>query len=119
MGHAARRLDRLAAVGTASWLEGTANMSSIIDIGRVPYYNNPGLGLSPGAGSQPLTNTPRSADGDTVELSSSRFRAPISETASSLRSAWLRAVRAEIAEGTYETRDRINGTVDRLLDVLA
>lgn len=39
--------------------------------------------------------------------------------ASSFRTAWLRAIRAEISDGTYETPERINGTVDRLLDVLA
>ncbi len=38
---------------------------------------------------------------------------------SSLRQARVRAVRAEIGNGTYETPERINGTVDRLLDVIA
>lgn len=38
---------------------------------------------------------------------------------SSFRLAMVNAIRARIADGTYETSERINGTVDRLLDVLA
>jgi len=37
---------------------------------------------------------------------------------SSLRTARLNAIRAEIKNGTYETPARITATVDRLLDVL-
>jgi hypothetical protein len=32
--------------------------------------------------------------------------------------AWVRAVRAEIESGTYETAERIERTVERLLDVV-
>jgi len=38
---------------------------------------------------------------------------------SSLRQARLRAIQAEIQHRTYETPERITGTVDRLLDVIA
>ncbi|HNQ24433.1 MAG TPA: hypothetical protein PKK06_15210 [Phycisphaerae bacterium] len=38
---------------------------------------------------------------------------------SSLQQARQAAIRAEIQNGTYETLERLNGTVDRLLDVLA
>lgn len=38
---------------------------------------------------------------------------------SSFRLAMVNAIRARIADGTYETPECINGTVDRLLDVLA
>lgn len=38
---------------------------------------------------------------------------------SSMRQARVRAVQAEIEDGCYETPERISGTVDRLLDVIA
>ena len=38
---------------------------------------------------------------------------------SSMRQARVRAIHAEIENGNYETLERISGTVDRLLDVIA
>lgn len=38
---------------------------------------------------------------------------------SSLSIARARAIRAKIENGTYETQARLDGTVDRLLDVIA
>lgn len=38
---------------------------------------------------------------------------------SSKRQARLRAIQADIEYGIYETPERISGTVDRLLDVIA
>lgn len=38
---------------------------------------------------------------------------------SSMRQARVRAVQTEIENGIYETPERISGTVDRLLDVIA
>jgi hypothetical protein len=38
--------------------------------------------------------------------------------ASSFRRARLEAIRQQIAEGRFETPERIRGTVDRLLDVI-
>jgi len=38
---------------------------------------------------------------------------------SSYRAARARAIREQIEDGTYETRERISGTVERLLDVIA
>ena len=38
---------------------------------------------------------------------------------SSMRQARVRAVQADIEYGNYETPERISGTVDRLLDVIA
>ena len=55
---------------------------------------------------------------DTVEIS--RFSESMQEVVerSSLRIAKTRAIRFEIAAGTYETPERIRGTVERLLDVI-
>jgi len=36
-----------------------------------------------------------------------------------MRQARVRAVQADIENGNYETPERISGTVDRLLDVIA
>ena len=38
---------------------------------------------------------------------------------SSMRQARVRAIQSEIENGNYETLERISGTVDRLLDVIA
>ena len=38
---------------------------------------------------------------------------------SSMRQARVRAIQADIENGNYETPERISGTVDRLLDVIA
>ena len=57
-------------------------------------------------------------EGDTVSLS--RFGRVLSHAVeeSSFRIARVRAIRAEIESGTYETTERIKGTVERLLDVV-
>jgi anti-sigma28 factor (negative regulator of flagellin synthesis) len=58
------------------------------------------------------------AESDTVELS--RFGRALARAAeqSSLSVARVRAIRLEIENGIFETPERINGTVNRLLDVL-
>jgi anti-sigma28 factor (negative regulator of flagellin synthesis) len=38
---------------------------------------------------------------------------------SSLRQAKIQALRAEIADGTFESQERIDGTVDQLIKVLS
>ena len=55
---------------------------------------------------------------DTVEFSRRGTSLARAVEKSSLRIARTRAIRAEIVEGTFETRERINGTVERLLDVI-
>ena len=55
---------------------------------------------------------------DTVEFSRRGTSLAWAVEESSLRIARTRAIRAEIVEGTFETRERINGTVERLLDVI-
>lgn len=51
---------------------------------------------------------------------SARFDEELQQVLSrtSFRLARLRAVRTEIEAGTYETKERIQGTVGRLIDVL-
>jgi hypothetical protein len=55
---------------------------------------------------------------DTVEIS--RFARALARAVelSSFSVARTRAIRAEIENGTFETRRRIEGTVNRLLDVI-
>ena len=90
-------------------------MSEIINIGIV-------YPLSAYTGSSPTIPPPHDPVSvvpteDTVEISRfSRTAFDVVEQ-SSLSLAKARAIRVEIAEGTYETADRIRGTVDRILDV--
>jgi hypothetical protein len=63
-------------------------------------------------------SAPRSPKPDPVEFP--RFRrltSPVPES-SAFRMARVQAIRAEIENGTYETAERISGTVERLLDVI-
>ena len=53
---------------------------------------------------------------DAAELSHTTLRKVVA--LSSLRIATTTAIRAEIEAGTYETPQRIEGTVERLLDVI-
>lgn len=55
---------------------------------------------------------------DTVEFSTSGRSLARAVEESSFRIARVRAVSAAIADGTYETRERLDGAVSRLLDVL-
>lgn len=64
-------------------------------------------------------NESRRPPADTVEFSKFGEALALASRESTLRIAQIRAVRAEIENGTFETKERINGTVDRLLDVLA
>jgi hypothetical protein len=93
-------------------------MSAILDI-RHSLLRTPALHL---AGPLPTRYEPSTAvtvGGDTIELSP--VGRVLSEAAaeSSLRLARIRAIREEIDTGTFETPRRIDGTVSRLLDVLA
>ena len=97
--------------------QGRGDMSEIINIGGV--FPSPPVGGA--TGKNTLASTPLSVERmeDTVELS--RFGRALAEVMgqSSLRAAKARAIRIEIVEGTFETQERINGTADRLLKVIA
>jgi hypothetical protein len=96
-------------------------MSDIINInlGSVNSHIAPAF---PIASRLPLLETGQtkaSSATDSVEIS--RLGGALSRIMndSSLRLARINALRAQIADGTFETPERINGTVDRLLDVVA
>ncbi len=66
----------------------------------------------------PTAPTTRAEESDRVELS--RFGRQLADAMriSSLRRARTQAIRAQIENHTYETPERLIGTVDRLLDVI-
>ena len=81
----------------------------------------PPAAISPASRPQPTAppHPARNSDGDTLELSRRAEAVARAAERSSLQIARSRAIRAEIEAGTYETAERINGTVARILDVIA
>ena len=65
------------------------------------------------------TDVARTTPEDSVEFSAFGRSLGRAVEESSFRIARVRAISAAIADGTYETQERIDGTVRRLLDVLA
>lgn len=67
---------------------------------------------------------PQSADGksvkgpctDQVEISPAAQAAVDAAERGEMRQSLISRIRSEIAAGTYETPDKLNGAVDRLLD---
>ena len=55
---------------------------------------------------------------DSVEISNIGRSLAYAHDPSSLNLARLRAIRLEIEKGTFETPERLQGTVDRLLQIL-
>ena len=96
-------------------------MSAIINISN--YLNSltssRSAGLGPASASEPVIRGGPSALTDTVELSSDATRHLSAVEESTWRIARQTAIKAEIEDGTYITRERLAGTVERLLDVLA
>jgi len=93
-------------------------MSEIINIGSVsspiaPAYPTTGQSVVREAG-----QIEASYRTDSVEISRLGRTMSRITTDSSMRFARINAIRAQIAEGTFETPERISGTVDRLLDVV-
>ena len=66
----------------------------------------------------PATNLPDAPSRDVVEFSEFGRSLARELPPSSFRRARVEAIRLQIAAGTYETPERISGTVDRLLDVV-
>jgi len=92
-------------------------MSSIISIGNLPSVSplgNPSTATPPGI----LASVPHHVDSDSVELSTLGEALSQATGLSSLSVARVRAMRAEIANGTFESAERINGTAARLLDLI-
>ncbi len=55
---------------------------------------------------------------DNVEISEAGRALARAEDVSSYRRARIESVRQEIEAGTYETPERVQGTIDRLLELL-
>ncbi|MFQ5414939.1 MAG: flagellar biosynthesis anti-sigma factor FlgM [Phycisphaerae bacterium] len=99
-------------------------MSTIINIES--YYATRPVTPSPApraatADGSPIARAPAGGGADRVEFSAlAATLADLSDavTESSFRLARVAAIRSEIARGTYETRERIDATVERLLDVV-
>ena len=91
-------------------------MSEILNVGGIspPFPNSRLVAAYPG--SRPGRDP--DAQGGVAVL---RFSDPLRRVVdhSSLRQARLHAIQAEIQNRTYETPERVSGTVDRLLDVIA
>ena len=91
-------------------------MSEILSIGGIsPPFPNGRL-----ASSHPVHRAgpdPDAQGGVAVPRFSDALRQIVAQ--SSMRQARVRAVQTEIGNGTYETPERISGTVDRLIDVIA
>ena len=74
-----------------------------------------GLSTEKAISGQPLTGSPVE---DTVELSPAGIALSRAEVRSCVRRARISEIRAEIKAGTFLTPERLNGTVERLLDIL-
>lgn len=81
----------------------------------------PSVRLSPLAPPRSPSFAPATRDinGERIEVSSFGGALARAVETSSLRIARARAIRAEIVAGIYETPERIHGTVERILDVIA
>ncbi len=90
-----------------------SDVSNIGNLKAVPYFpvEVPRLSSPP--------TRPLSTAIDIVEISPTARALASAAEKSSLRMARTRAIRAEIENGTYETRERMEGTAARLLDLLA
>ena len=94
-----------AIINISSYLNGLTSSRSV---------NLEAAGTTPSA-----TRSGRTAPTDTVEFSRAALRQVDAVEESTWRIARQAAIKAEIEEGTYITNERLAGTVERLLDVLA
>lgn len=87
------------------------NVSSII-----PFHAIAAPATNPAS----MPSQPVGATGeDIIELSPLGRALAQAASQSTLRIAQIHAIRSEIEAGTYETSARINGTAERLLNILA
>ena len=91
------------------------DMSAIINIGSVHMLPPSAPAVVPMRSSHPSVDRTACEDGTT-----SRFGRTLVQAIeqSSLSIARARALRAEIQSGVFETPERIDGTIERLLDVI-
>jgi len=91
-------------------------MSAIIDISNAfPIPTSPKTISGPAKSVEAVTQT----KSDTVEISTIGRSLANANDVSRLSIARLQAVRTEIENGTFETPERIHGTVDRLIQFLS
>lgn len=91
-------------------------MSAIIDISNAfPIPTGPKTSSSPARVSQAISPPQE----DSVEFSNIGRSLANANDVSSLNKARLQAVRTEIDNGTFETPERLYGTVDRLIQFLS
>ena len=91
-------------------------MSEILNISNA-YASLASTRLAPPEAGPAISQT-LLPSGDTLELSRLGRTLSAAAAQSSFSIARTRAIRAEIQSGTYETPERIQGTVTRLVDVL-
>ena len=86
---------------------------NVTSVGPGAYRDVEGLRSAPSA-----TSVPQTLSEDVVEFSEISRSLAAELSSSSFRKARLEAIRQQIAEGNYETAERIRGTVDRLLNAI-
>ena len=91
-------------------------MSLIINLGGMDSAMP--TGPSHARSSAPAPSPHSAPEQDTVEISSASRELAGTMADSSFRIARVNAIREEVVNGTFETPERIEGTVSRLLDVL-
>lgn len=94
-------------------------MSAIVNVGSTPAILPFFVASTPSATSVDPSAAAAAIRGDTVEFSPLGRALARATELSSFSLAKVRAIREEIASGTYETPQRIAGTVNRLIDILA
>lgn len=93
-----------------------SDISNIHNVGGAYSFLRP---VTPDAtGQQNRITESSQAALDTVEISPRASALARAAEASSLRIARTNAIRAQIASGTFETPERIEGTITKLLDVI-
>jgi negative regulator of flagellin synthesis FlgM len=65
---------------------------------------------------QPAPSTPAAQGGDRVDISAAAEAAAQAAESGEIRTDLVRHLRAQIAAGTYETPDKLDIALDRLLD---
>jgi len=90
-------------------------MSAIINIGSI-HPTHPVQPVEPNKALR--RGDAAAASSDTVEISNFGQALSRADQQSSLSLARIQALRREIENGTFESRARIEGTVNRLVDVL-
>jgi negative regulator of flagellin synthesis FlgM len=90
-------------------IHGTAQVHGAHKI-PAPHFNQPVKGSSQSQGASPA--------GDKLELSDAAQIAANKVETSGMRAERIAQIRQQIADGTYETPEKLDAALDRLLDEL-